>query len=106
MSWGKCHDCGASIHFARMRTGKVMPVDPVPDDRGNVIARKVGTGQYIAGYVENLPSDGSTPVDPPGHVRLMPHFATCSHPKHAPKRGAPRPPELGGRRADTQDALI
>lgn len=95
MSWGKCHDCGTSIHFVRMRGGNAMPVDPVPDERGNVIALKVGTGKYIDGYVSNPPGE-----IPTGCVRLMPHFASCSHPKHLPK-GSPRPPT-----EEAQDALL
>lgn len=95
----KCRDCNtASIVFVRMRSGKAMPVDPHPDERGNIVALRDNGGRYLDGRYDTVFS-GQLKT---GEVRLMPHYATCSSPKHQPKRGTPRPLELGGNRQQRQ----
>lgn len=82
---GKCHRCGVTIAFVRMAgpERKVCPVDPVSDELGQIVARRVGT-QFIDGR--------RSPVGErvaPGTVRLRSHFETCSN---LPARKTPKPP--------------
>ncbi|WP_375425968.1 hypothetical protein [uncultured Friedmanniella sp.] len=71
-----------TITFVRLLTGRVMPVDPVPDERGNVLAERARDGHLIRGLVR--PVDQGDPAPP--LKRYMPHFATCSNP---PKSATP-----------------
>lgn len=90
MKGGKCHRCGVTITFVRMLTGRIMPVDPVPDERGNVLAERARSGHLIHGLVRPIDQD----VPDPALRRYMPHWATCSNPsKPAPSTtdAAPAP---------------
>jgi hypothetical protein len=66
-------------------TGKALPVDPIPDDEGNVCARAIGGGRLV-GYVisEAHPAER-------GYTRFAAHFATCPSRVKAPKPPAPEP---------------
>jgi hypothetical protein len=68
-----CRECGRSIAWVTLITGRAMPVEPVPDARGNVVARWVH-GRLVDGMVRQR---ASTPV-PPGWELYMPHRATCT----------------------------
>lgn len=60
------------IRFVRITTtDRAMPINPLPDQTGNVAARI--TGGRLVGFVisrDNRPG----PLDP---LRFMPHAATC-----------------------------
>lgn len=81
-----CYRCGAQIRFVRMESGKPMPCNPIPDDKGNVAALRRGDGQYVDGYAvsRNRPPQA-------GYTLFRPHFADCSKPK---KAAAEPPPAL------------
>lgn len=67
----RCKACATTVLWVRMPSGKVMPVNPVPDDEGNVTAMRDGRGVWV-GHV--LKAD-ERPM--PYEKRFMPHFATC-----------------------------
>jgi hypothetical protein len=82
---GKCRECGTGLRFVYLTTSKKsMPVDPTPDDDGNVFARVLGG--RLTGHVqvkgEELPA---------GWQSYMPHFATCRNARRRVARGARRP---------------
>ena len=82
-----CRRCPAAILFIRMRdSGKAMPVDPWPDDRGNIAALPAGPKTYVDGHY--LAAHEPLAV---GEVRLMPHWSTCGDPS-IPGRPNKRPP--------------
>jgi hypothetical protein len=80
----ECRTCHEPIRFVRLDTGKAMPVNPLPDARGNVTASVV-MGR-LAGFVI---SEGHKPQ--PGAMRFVPHFATCEERK---KKAAGPAPEV------------
>ena len=51
-------------------TGKLMPLDSAPNDRGNVVVYQEGDGRWVAHVLRK-----DTP--PPIGTLMMPHFATC-----------------------------
>jgi hypothetical protein len=62
----RCRSCRKPIAWARTEAGKNMPLDPVPDMRGNVI------------FVEGFAHVFSTATEPPAEVpRYVSHFTTC-----------------------------
>lgn len=68
--------CDAPLAFVRMASsGKAMPVDPHPDDRGNIAAAKGSRGWVNGHYL----AKGQEPAE--NEVRLMPHWSTCSDPQ-------------------------
>lgn len=80
-----CRRCGATLRFIQMDSGKVMPVNPIPDRTGTVAARKVGD-RWAAGYIV---TSGSSPLKP-GFTLFRAHWADC--PPDSPRRdprGAP-----------------
>lgn len=82
----RCRGCGVGLRFVRVEnSGRVMPVDPAPDEDGNVIARMVSG--VLTGHV--LTKDEETP---PGWQRYMPHFATCPASDRRSKRLPPPEP--------------
>lgn len=87
-----CRECGATLRFVRMRSGKPMPVDPVADPRGNVAALKVGD-RYSDGRV-------ITQKDPAavGEVVFNAHWNSCPMGRRK-KAAAPKP-------VDPQDQLF
>lgn len=87
MSAGVCRDCHATIKFVRLDTGRLIPVEPIPNTRGNVAAAKRPGGRLI-GYVisEKRPLE-------PGFASYVPHFADCKQARR-PKTPTPRPPSL------------
>lgn len=67
----ECRGCGLPIRFVQLDTGKALPVNPTPDERGNVAAHLSGT--RLVGFVisrDHRPG----PLDP---FRFYPHHATC-----------------------------
>jgi hypothetical protein len=82
----ECRTCAEPIRFVRLDTGKAMPVNPLPDPRGNVTASVI-MGR-LAGFViseEHQPR--------PGAMRFVPHFATCEERKKKAKADGPSPAE-------------
>ena len=72
----KCKRCHAVLRFVEMATGSRMPVNPITDPAGNVVARPVrfGVGQvvYVDGRVLRA---GETA--PAGWTTFRSHFADC-----------------------------
>ena len=66
----KCRECGLEIMYLHTRHGKRMPVDPYPDENGNIAARP-----YPGAYVDAHMVSDRTP--PAGYRLFMPHRATC-----------------------------
>ena len=85
-----CKTCGAGIVFVQTEAGKLLPVNPHPDDKGNFFARplKLLNGGLAGRYAHD---DEPTPA---GWDRYMPHFATCDDGQ--PRPGKPRPAFLPG----------
>lgn len=83
--------CSASILFVRMAaTGRPMPIDPAPDDRGNIAAQKAPRG-YVNGRY--LAKDEQLREH---EIRFMPHWGTCNDPAitgRPQKRSRPKPRE-------------
>jgi hypothetical protein len=85
---GKCRDCGIGIRFVYITTSKkTMPVDPQPDDDGNVYARVVGG--RLTGHVKVKGEEC-----PAGWATFMPHFATCRYARRGPTKGKHKPQTL------------
>ena len=74
-----CGTCKAPILWARTVAsetgtgGKPMPLDPEPNDKGNVAVRQTGPGRYVARVLK----DGES-HDTYAEKLHMPHFATCA----------------------------
>lgn len=92
-----CRTCTFPIKFVRMReSGKAMPIDPVPDDTGNIACTPAGR-EYVDGHYlaagEQLAQ---------GEVRMMQHWYTCDDPS---KPGRPRRRNPTPTQAEPQPAL-
>lgn len=81
-----CDRCGLQIGWVTTVEGRRMPIDPEPNEAGNVIVRRQGRGGKLIAEVLNR----SKPR--PQGVAFMPHFATCGKP--APKVEPEPPPTL------------
>lgn len=84
-----CRECGATLRFVRMETGKAMPCNAIADKTGNVAARRHPSGKgHIDGYV-------ITPKRPlaAGFDVFRPHFADCSmrNARTTPRTNTPKP---------------
>ena len=77
----ECHECSAPIVFARLDTGKAIPLDPLPNPAGNVAVLRVG--HTLQGYVVSARRPFASP-----YVRAMPHHASC---EALPRKPAPVP---------------
>lgn len=67
----RCQVCHAEIWWALTCSGKRIPIDTVPTDRGNVvIERRSGDLVEVRVLGKNTPRPPDQPV-------YMPHFATC-----------------------------
>lgn len=72
-----CRFCGRRVAFVKTAaTGKLMPLDPQPNDDGNVFVTRNDAGQTLAVVLKK----GETP---PIGTLFMPHYATCPN---LPKR--------------------
>jgi len=85
----ECRLCHDPIVFARLDTGKAMPLNPMPDSRGNVAVHLAGgrKGAVLLGFVisrDRLPG----PLD----QRMVPHYATCEK-QRTPTKPARQPDE-------------
>lgn len=67
-----CRNCYATISFVSLDTGKALPINPVPDPTGNVIAKRAGT--KLRGYVESREKPFR---ENEGFRRYRPHHADC-----------------------------
>lgn len=75
-----CRWCGEQIALVRTEKGRVMPLDPEPNDEGNVIVTTDG-GKVVA----HVTKKGGTPLI---GTLFMPHFATCvSYRRRGRRRG-------------------
>ena len=68
--YAECSECCNPILFVILNTGKRIPVDPMPNPRGNVAARRIGNNLH--GHVIG----NALAVEPP-YLAHMPHAATC-----------------------------
>jgi len=64
-----CRSCGADVLWVPTLAGKRMPLNASPDPMGNVVLRKLPTGETFAHV---LRKDEAT-----DERRFMPHHATC-----------------------------
>lgn len=80
---GLCRDCHTDVLWVTLSdSGKRMPVDPYPDDRGNVAIRKSPVPGEWTAYVV---SHDRPPA--PGWKVVRSHMATCpKRRKEAPER--------------------
>lgn len=79
-----CRECCDPIVFVQLDTGKRIPCNPIPNERGNVAARVIG--HNLHGFV-------ITADKQPGPFytfRMLPHFATCTERK-GPEPAKPVP---------------
>jgi len=78
MSTTRCRECKAIVLWARTVAsetgpgGKSMPLDPEPNDKGNVAVRQTGPHTYVARALKKGESHDRTT-----EKLHMPHFATC-----------------------------
>lgn len=82
LDMGSCRDCKARVMWAKTETGRNLPVDPTPDDTGNVLIERDVAGVLQAWTLG--PNDTR-----PGQ-RYMPHFATCPNPQRRTPKPKPR----------------
>lgn len=76
----RCRGCGAEIEWLRMKSGKVMPVDPEP-----VFVAEGGNQVFITDEGETI--TGSATEENTGEVGFIPHWATCPVEGQFRKRG-------------------
>lgn len=100
----ECRECHGPIRFVRIiNTQNMLPIDPVPDERGNVWAWRRDQYNWDAlvlspGYVleaDDRPAIGSvmkTALRPRSDAqKFMPHHATCpAVPRKKQSRPKPR----------------
>lgn len=84
-----CRACGAAVKWVKTRQGKALPVEPAPDNNGNVVAMRTSRGTFVDGHVIPV----GQPI-PDGYTRFYPHFSSCSAPNlpGRPRKPRPRPP--------------
>jgi hypothetical protein len=68
-----CRSCGAHIRWCTTEGGKRIPVDYLPDHRGNLVLQRLDDGSWLASHEANVPM-------PPSPLRYVAHFATCDDP--------------------------
>lgn len=76
-----CRDCGSTLRWVRMRSGKAMPVNPVADAAGVIAATSVDGGRN---QVDGHYLDPDEPAGP-DEKRFRPHWADCPRGKEKPK---------------------
>jgi len=76
----RCAACGSAVIWARTERLNWQPLNPEPDDSGNVHAYDDGKGNWLARSVKP-----GTPAVPPDRL-MMPHEATCTGKKPVPDR--------------------
>ena len=71
---GVCRYCGQPVVWVRTATGSTMPINPMPDMGGNIVALTGADGGARACVLNT-----SMQADPAyaGRQRFMPHAATC-----------------------------
>lgn len=86
----ECRECHDPIRFVALNTGKSVPVNPQPSDRGTVAARRVATTRGPALHGRIIHAD-----DPPTETEetYVVHFATCEERKRKTPTTAPVEPE-------------
>lgn len=64
-----CKSCGARIFYAATKAGKRIPINAVPDPKGNLVVRRAADGTVRA-----VPAKEAQPEELHRHTS---HFATC-----------------------------
>lgn len=82
----ECRLCQEPIVFARLDTGNAMPLNPVPDARGNVAVHMAGGSLH--GFV--ISRDRGPGVT---DQRMVPHYATCKEQRTTPPSETRQPDE-------------
>lgn len=72
-----CRECEAPVIWVRTRTGKSMPLDADPDERGDFYVVEGDDGKLEGHHVRTYPG-GSLPAS---EDRYTSHFATCTAPE-------------------------
>ena len=80
--YAECSECCNPILFVLLNTGKRIPVDPMPNPRGNVAAMRIG--HNLHGFVLSA----THPDHRAPYVLHMPHHATCPE-RPGPKAAKP-----------------
>lgn len=80
---GRCRDCGRPILFARLPSGRTMPIDRGTRPDGNVAAGEDVLGQLVARV---LAADAAPLA---WEHRTVHHAVTC--PARQPRHSTPRP---------------
>jgi hypothetical protein len=65
-----CSSCGAAILWTQTSTGRAMPVDAEPSEKGNIYLQREPGPPIIAIYVSNKVPHDFKPL-------YLSHFATC-----------------------------
>lgn len=65
-----CKSCGAPILWAKTIKGRLIPLDPDPSPKGNIVIGEAGTA-----LVFNSPAAIAPRLE--GEPRYLSHFATC-----------------------------
>lgn len=87
-----CRVCAVTIRFVRMReTGRLVPVEPIPDPQGTVAARLVKPARY--GFTPSLVGHVVSKDHPlePGQSLFMAHYGECER-NAIPTSPTPAPP--------------
>jgi hypothetical protein len=80
---GQCRTCRQPVLLATTTAGRLQPLNPEPDQAGNVALYRDGAGTWRA----RVPTD-ELPALPYEHVH-MPHHATCKGPTPLPPPRTP-----------------
>ena len=81
----ECRECHDPIRFVALDTGKALPVNPLPDQGGNVAARLAG-GRLHGFVISKTKQPG-----PGDDLRFRPHHATCEEIRRKPPKPKPEP---------------
>jgi hypothetical protein len=88
-----CRDCGQHIQFVPTEaTGRLLPIDPFPQDGGNVLLRKGATGGIVARVLNRLEATQQARA----HPLYKAHQATCPA----------RQPQPAGHPAEKLDIVV
>lgn len=85
---GLCRYCGRPVVWVRTEGGKTMPIDPMPNPAGNVVAQGAPDGGARARVLTTVMSNDPAYA---GRDRFMPHAASCDAKRRGrPAAGAPQ----------------
>lgn len=80
MEYGACRACGRQVVFARTAaTGKLMPLDPVSTQDGNVLVDGFGKAHVFRNARSAVAFQEARPDDEIAHAdQYTAHHATCA----------------------------